>query len=129
MTVGLHTTNLANRWLDMLGGTAFTAPATTAVKLHIGDPGSAGTANPSAETTRKALTWGSASAGSKAITATLPSWLWAAGSETITHISVWDSTTAGNFLFSAALTVSKSVTNGDTLNLTALTFALTPLAA
>lgn len=129
MTVGLHATNLANKWLDMLGGTAFSAPATTAVKLHTGDPGSAGTANASAETTRKALTWSSAASGSKAITTTLPSWLWAAGNETITHISVWDSTTAGNFLFSAALTASKSVTNGDTLNLTALTFALTPLAA
>lgn len=130
MTAGLHTTNLANKWLDMLGGTAFTAPATTAVKLHTGDPGSAATANASAETTRKALTWSSASSGSKAITSTLPSWAsWSAGSETITHISVWDSTTAGNFLFSAALTASKSITNGDTLNLTSLTFALTPLAA
>lgn len=130
MTVGLHTANLANSWLNMLGGTAFTAPATTAVKLHTGDPGSAGTSNASAETTRKALTWSAASAGSKAIAATLPTWAtWSAGSETISHISVWDSTTAGNFLFSAALTVSKSITNGDTLNLLTLTFALTPLAA
>lgn len=130
MTVGMSTTNLANKWLDMLGGTAFTAPGTTAVKLHTGDPGSAGTSNTSAETTRKALTWSAASSGSTAITSTLPSWAsWSAGSETISHISVWDSTTAGNFLFSAALTTSKSVTNGDTLNLTSLTFALTPLAA
>lgn len=130
MTAGLHAVNLANKWLDMLGGTAFTAPATVAVKLHTGDPGSAGTANASAETTRKALTWSAASAGSKAITTTLPQWAtWSAGSETITHISVWDSTTAGNFLFSAALSASKSITNGDTLNLTALTFAFTPIAA
>jgi len=130
VTAGLHAVNLANKWLDMLGATAFTAPSTTAVKLHTGDPGSAGTSNASAETTRKALTWSAASAGSKAITSTLPQWAsWAAGSETISHISVWDSTTAGNFLFSAALTASKSVTNGDTLNLTALTFAFTPIAA
>lgn len=130
MTAGMSAANLANKWLDMLGGTAFTAPGTTAVKLHTGDPGSAGTTNASAETTRKALTWGSASAGSKAIAATLPSWAtWSAGSETITHISVWDSTTAGNFLFSVALSASKPMTNGDTLNLTALTFALTPIAA
>ena len=130
MTVGLHTTNLANKWLDMLGGTAFTAPGTTAVKLHTGDPGSAGTSNASAETTRKALTWSSASSGSKAIAATLPQWAtWSAGSETISHVSVWDSTTAGNFLYSFALTTSKAITNGDTLNLTAHTAALTPLAA
>lgn len=130
MTVGLHTTNLANKWLDMLGGTAFTAPATTAVKLHTGDPGSAGTSNASANTTRPALTWSAASGGSKAITATLPQWAaWAAGSETISHISVWDSTTAGNFLFSAALSASKPMTNGDTLNLTVLTISFMPLAA
>lgn len=130
MTTGLAATTLANKWLDMLGATAFTAPATTAVKLHTGDPGSAGTANASANTTRPALTWSAASAGSKAITATLPQWAtWASGSETITHVSVWDSTTAGNFLFSAVLTVSKAVTNGDTLNLLTLTVSFTPIAA
>jgi hypothetical protein len=114
----------------MLGGTAFTAPATTAVKLHTGDPGAAGTANASANTTRPALTWSAASAGSKAITSTLPSWAsWAAGTETISHMGVWDSTTAGNFLYSFALTASKTVTNGDTLNLTSHTISLTPIAA
>lgn len=130
MTVGLHAVNLANKWLDMLAGTAFTAPSSANVKLHTGDPGSAGTSNASAETTRKALTWSAASAGSKAITATLPQWAtWSAGSETISHISVWDNISAGNFLFSVALTSSKSITNGDTLNLTSLTFAFTPIAA
>lgn len=126
----MSTANLANKWLDMLAGTAFTAPTNTYVKLHTGDPGSAGTSNASANTTRVILAWSSASSGSKAITATLPSWAtWAAGSETISHISVWDNLTTGNFLFSVALTTSKAITNGDTLNLTALTFALTPLAA
>ena len=39
MALGLSTANLANKWLDMMGGTAFTAPATVYVKLHTGDPG------------------------------------------------------------------------------------------
>jgi hypothetical protein len=126
----MSTVNLANEWLDMLGASAFTAPANTYVKLHTADPGSAGATAASANTTRVILAWAVAASGSKAITATLPQWAtWAAGSETISHISVWDNLTAGNFLFSAALTVSKAITNGDTLNLTALTFALTPLAA
>lgn len=130
MTAGLHAVNLANEWLDMLSNSAFAEKATTAVKLHTGDPGSAGTSNASAETTRKALTWSSASAGSKAITSTLPQWAsWTAGSETISHISVWDSTTAGNFLYSFALSASKSITNGDTLNLTAHTISFSPIAA
>src|SRR4051812_36909046 len=112
MTVGLAATTLANKWLDMLSGTAFTAPTNTYVKLHTADPGAAGTTAPSANTTRVVLSWSAASAGSKAITATLPSWAsWASGSETITHISVWDASTAGNFLFSVALTSSKAVTN------------------
>lgn len=130
MTVGLAATTLANKWLDMLAATAFTAPATTAVKLHTGDPGAAGTANASTETTRKALTWSAASAGSKAITTTLPQWAaWSAGAQTITHISVWDSTSAGNFLFSVVLTVSKTLANGDTLNLVTLTISFAPIAA
>lgn len=130
MAVGLAATTLANKWLDMLGGTAFTAPTTTAVKLHTGDPGSAGTANASSVTTRPAVTWAAASAGSKASNNT-PSWASWAGTngEVVTHISVWDATTAGNFLFSAVLTASKTVNTNDNLQLTALTFAFTPIAA
>jgi len=131
MAVGLHGVNLANRWLDMLGGTAFTAPATTAARLHTGDPGAAGTANTSANTTRVAYTWAAASAGSKAIS-NAPSWSsWASGTETLTHVASWDSATAGagNFLFSAALTASKTVTNGDTFTLSSLSISLSPLAA
>lgn len=130
MAVGMHAVNLANKWLDMLAGTAFTAPTSANMKLHTGDPGSAGTSNASAETTRKALTWSAASAGSKAITTTLPSWTaWSAGTETISHASVWDNISAGNFLYSFAFTTAKQVANGDTLNVTAHSFALTPLAA
>lgn len=129
MAVGLHAVNLANKWLDMLGGTAFTAPTTTAVKLHTGDPGSAATTAASANTTRNALSWSAASGGSKAISASTSWTSWASGSETLSNISVWDSTTAGNFLFSAALTTSKAITNGDTFTLSSLTFALSPLAA
>lgn len=130
MTVGMHTTNLANKLLDALSNTNPALGATLYVKLHTGDPGASAASNASAETDRKALTWAAAASGSKAITTTLPQWAtWDAGSETISHISVWDASTAGNPLFTAALTVSKAITNGDTLNLTTLTFALTPLMA
>ncbi len=132
MAVGLHAVNLANKWLDMLAGTAFTAPAASAARLHTGDPGAAGTSNLSAEATRKAQTWSVSANGSKAITTTLPSWpSWSAGTETISHIANWDNVTtgAGNFLYSYALAVAKQVTNGDTLNLTAHTISFTPIAA
>lgn len=129
MATGLNTANLANKWLDMMGGTAFTAPATVYVKLHTADPGSAGATAASANTTRAAVTWSAAAAGSKAMSGTLTWASWAAGTETISHISIWDASSAGNFLWSGALSASKTVNNGDTLNITSLTLSLTPLAA
>jgi hypothetical protein len=131
MTVGISTTNLANAWLNTIrgggAGTTFTAAATMFVELHVGDPGAAGTSNPSAVTTRSAATFGAASSGALALSNT-PSWSMTT-TETISHIAVWSASSAGTFYFSAALSVSKSVNNGDTLNLTTLGFTLTPLAA
>jgi hypothetical protein len=128
MATGLATTTLANKWLDMLRAVAFTAPAAEWVKVHIGDPGSAGTANASAVTTRSQATHAAASGGAIALTSTLPSFAMTT-TETISHISVWDASSAGNFLYSGALSVSKAVVNGDTLTITTLGVSFTPLAA
>jgi hypothetical protein len=57
-----------------------------------------------------------------------PSWTQTT-TETITHVSAWDSLTVGNFLFSAALTTPKSVVNTDTLTLNSLLVSLQPIAA
>lgn len=127
MAVGLATTTLAHKWLDMLRGVAFTAPTGTYIKLHTGDPGAAGTANASAVTTRQAATFSAASGGALALSNS-PAFTMTA-TETITHISAWDASTAGNLLWTAALTTSKSVVATDTLTLTALGVSLTPLAA
>lgn len=127
MTVGLATTTLANKWLDMLRGTAFTAPSGTYIKLHTADPGAAGTANPSAVTTRSAATFSAASSGALALSNS-PSFTMTA-TETITHISIWDASTAGDLLWTAALTTSKSVVATDTLTFTTLGVSLSPLAA
>jgi hypothetical protein len=133
VTTGLATTNLANKWLDMLGASAFTAPTAAWMALHTADPGAAGTTSPCTGTTggsRKQITWSAASAGSKAATTTLPSWTaWDGGSVTISHISVWDASTSGTFLYSGALGTARAITNGDTFNITSHSVALTPLAA
>lgn len=128
MAVGLSTTNLANKWLDMLRAVAFTAPTALYVKLHTGDPGASAAANASAVTTRSALTLAAAASGAVALTGTQPSWSMTTG-ETISYISIWDAATAGNFLWSAQLSVAKTVANGDTLTLTTCGLSLTPLAA
>lgn len=124
---GLAATTLADKWLDMLSGSAFTAPTNVYAKLHTGEPGAAGTSNASAVTTRVVIAWSASSGASKAITTTYPSWSMTTG-ETITNISVWDNISTGNFLFSAVLTTPRAVINGDTLTLNSLTVALTPLA-
>lgn len=128
MTTGLAATTLANKWLDMLAASAFTAPAAFYVQLHIGDPGAAGTSNTSAVTTREAVSWSAASGGSKSESGAPTSWSMTTG-ETISHISCWDASTSGNFLLSAALSSSRAVVNGDSVSLTTLTVALTPIAA
>jgi hypothetical protein len=112
----------------MLRGVAFTAPTATYVKLHVGDPGAAAASNASAVTTRVAVTHSAAASGAIAITGTNPSFSMTT-TETLTHVSYWDASTAGNFLWSAALTASKAVANGDTFTLNSSALSLTPLAA
>lgn len=128
MTVGISTTNVANAVLNWLRGTA---PATISglyVQLHTGDPGAAGTANASAVTTRQQATMAAASAGSISMTSMAGSWSMTA-TETISHISIWNASTSGNFLMSILLTVSRNVLNGDTVSLTSLVISNSPLAA
>lgn len=132
MTTGLHTVNLANKWLDTLSNTSYVSgSATLFAKAHTGDPGSAGTSNASAFTTRASIAWSAAASGSKSASgaASFGTLSGLAGTETWSHISVWDNVSAGNFLYSFALSASKVVNNGDTASLSSHSFALTPLAA
>ena len=133
MTVGLSQTNFIHRVLNHVrgttaGGAAFTQPTSLFVSLHTGDPGAAGTTLPSAVTTRSTITFAAAASSAIAITGTNPSWSMTA-TETISHIAVWDASTAGNFLWSATLSVSKSVQAGDTLTLTSCGLSLGATAA
>lgn len=132
MTVGVSTVNTANAWLNCMraSGSTRTVVAGTFVKLHTGDPGSAGASNAAAgSTTRVAVTQSAASSGAIAINGTNPVWTNGGTSETISHISVWDDISAGNFLYSVALTGSQAWASGNTFTLTALGLSIAPLAA
>lgn len=131
MTVGLAAVDFANKVLNhMLRAVGSTAPAANYVAVMIGDPGAAGTTNPAGTTTRVVVTFNAASAGACTMSGTAPSWVaWAGGSQTLSHIAIWDSITAGIFLYSAALTTAKAITNGDTFTLSSLSVSLSPLAA
>lgn len=130
MTAGLSAVNLANKWLDMLGATAFTAPAAFWVMPHTGDPGSAGANNTIASVTRQQVTWAAASAGSKAASnsPTWTSWSFTSPS-TLTHLSFWDASTAGNFLGSCALSAAQVVVTGNNVVLSPFSISFAPIAA
>lgn len=113
---------LENALLNTLRGTSFSA-ASVYLKLHTGDPGEDGTSNAATETTRKVVAFSAASSGSMASSAAV-TWTNVAASETLTHWSAWDASTAGNCLWTGALSSSASVAAGDTFQITTLTLTL-----
>lgn len=98
----------------------------TYVKLHKGAPTDDGTAEAAGETTRKEATWGAVTEGNPSYIelGNTPEWTAVSTSETYTHVSVWDNSTAGNCLGSGALEASKAVSSGDTFKLTALKISI-----
>ena len=111
MAVGLSN-YLCNSFLNALGNNTSYAVTQVYIKLHVGDPGSAATANAATETTRKSVSFAAASAGAIASDADI-SWTNISGSQDATHFSAWDSLTVGNFLFSGTIT-GNAYTAGDT---------------
>lgn len=84
----------------------------TWIKLHVGAPGAAGTANAATETTRKQAAWASASSAASSNTGALI-WTNVAGSEDYTHFTAWTASTNGTFGFSGTITAN-AVTAADT---------------
>lgn len=130
MAVGLSASVL-NSWLDGLcRNVAWTQPAGFFVKLHTGDPGSAGTANAAANTTRVAATCSAASGGAITNSAAI-SWTSVSTAETYSHVSFWSASAAGTFLGSDDLAVARTVAVGDNFEIAVgdLDLAITPVAA
>jgi hypothetical protein len=131
MVVGYSSANAATPILNGIArATNWTAPVANYAKLHVGDPGAAGANNAAAgSTTRVVLTWAAPSSNAVALTTTLPVWTNGGTSETLTHISVWDAVSAGNFLYSIALTSSQAWASGNTFTLTSGSITVSPIAA
>jgi hypothetical protein len=111
MATGLSS-YLANKFLDAVGNATAYSAANVYIKLHTGDPGANGTANAATETTRKEVTFASASSGSIASDSAV-TWTNIAGSQDATFFTAWDNSSAGNFLFSGSI-VGNAYTAGDT---------------
>lgn len=105
-----------------------TRPAAFWVKLHLGDPGAAGTLLPATEATRKQATFSAAASGAITTSAAIQ-WLSYPAAETVSHVSFWDAATAGTFLGSDALNASKALGVGDTLTIPAGDIDLTLVVA
>ena len=116
---------LGNAWMDALGNATSFSVAQPYIKLHTQDPGTAGTANPATETTRKSVSFGVSTTGALASDSDI-SWTNIAGSEDANHFTCWDALSAGNFLFSGTITANP-YDAGDTYTITSgnLTVSLT----
>jgi hypothetical protein len=116
---------LENGLLNVFRGTAFPLAATGSVyvALHTADPTDAGTGTEVSGTayarqgiTKASGSWAAPTGNPAAITnaaaVTFPA-AGAGGWGTVTHVAIWDASTAGNLLFSGALTASKAVAQDD----------------
>lgn len=112
MTVGFGAAG-ANAALDAVNA------AYPWLKLHIGEPGAAGTSNAAANATRKQVTDSAAAGGASSNSADL---VWTAGqvttTEAYTHYSRWTASSAGAFGYSGTLT-GGSVTAGTEVTIPA----------
>lgn len=92
----------------------------TYASLHTADPGSTGTSEVTGGSyARQAITWSSASSGSKTLSGTVTFQI--PSGTTITHAGTWSAVSAGTFRGGGALDSSQSYPSGGeyTLNLTA----------
>ena len=129
MTAGLSVAR-ATANLNIYRATAQSA-VSGFVKLHVGDPGVDGTANPSAVTTRNAITFDAPAEVSTTVAMELDALAAYAmtATETISHVSIWDAASGGNFVESWALDSGVDVVNGSALAFTVFTLVYQPIAA
>ena len=108
---------LENKFLDHFLGTSSTSsPTNVYIGLHTADPTDAGTG---AEVSgngyaRQTMAFDASSSGTASNSAAVEFPAANGGNwGTITHIGIYDALTAGNLLFHASLTASKTINDGD----------------
>lgn len=98
------------------------------IKLHVGDPGASGTANPATETDRVQASFAAASGGVIA-TNTETRWNGVAANEDYTHWSGWNAQTNGAAGWSGTITADAVNTgNNFVINAGGLTFSFNVMA-
>ena len=116
---------LVNKWLDATFNNVSFVVAQAYLKLHLADPGATGINAPATYTTRPLVSFGNASGGVvlNDVQVQITS---ITGSEDASHYSLWDASTAGNYLGSGIINAN-AYTAGDTLTFAvgAISIALT----
>jgi hypothetical protein len=86
------------------------------VSLHTADPGETGASEATGGSyARQSASFGAAASGAIANDAAIS--FTAMPAATITHVGVWDASSAGNFLWGGALAASKTTNSGDTFTI------------
>ncbi len=105
-----------NKLLDAVFNNTSFAVTQAYVSLHTADPGETGASEVTGGSyARQSGSFGVASGGALSndaniVFASMPAC-------TVTHVGVWDAATVGNFLWGGALTASKTLGAGDTLQI------------
>ena len=100
----------------VFGGAAYTAPATLYLALHTANPdedGSGTEVSTSGTAYARATVAFTTSGNTTSNTAAVEYATATANFGTVTHVGVWDASTAGNLLAYAALSSSKTIETGD----------------
>lgn len=112
--------------------TAFAQPTNIYISLHTADPTDDGTGTEVSGTNYARVdassSWAAASSPGGTITTNADITFAAAGAGgfgTVTHIGIWDASTAGNMLFSGALAASKTVAESDVFQITSSNITIT----
>jgi len=99
----------------VFNNTAF-AVTTPYISLHTADPGDSGASEVTGGSYARLAGSFGAAAG-RAITNDSAILFTSMPAVTVTHLGVWDASTAGNFLFRGTLTASQALNSGDSANL------------
>jgi hypothetical protein len=113
MALGLSAAVAANFVNALVGGASFTSGTDDPwIKLHLTDPGAAGTSGAAVNTTRQQATFTTGFTATISNTNTI-TWSSVPATETYRFFSAWTASTAGTFLFSGTVNAAQVTATGN----------------
>lgn len=119
MATGLGSSTAQGILNELCNAGSWTIPTSFWVKLHLGDPGAAGTSNAASNTTRQSASFSSAAAGGTITTSADITWTSVSATESYSHVSFWDASSGGVLLATDNLEVTRGLTAGDNFTIAA----------